>query len=380
MAPGAEAVGEVLEQAAPGVEGGAVAQRLVVARRGAVRCERGVEGFGAQVAQDQAEVVGGVGDGGVAPVDDAGDRPRRRVDEDVLDAEVVVGEHGGAGRVVRRRGGEEGLDRRAVLGRQVRRHVRVGRRGLPQPPGEGRVVDVGEAGHARGGDAVQRGQQPAEGLGDRGGALPAGRFGQVEQGCAGELGVRQATQVRDGQDRLGDRQRGDAGHGGEQPGLAVEPLRVGLAGEADDELAVDVEGHVVEPGAERRHGRGPAARQVGAEDAADVRHGRGLGRHGYSVPSAGAARRRRARETGPRRTDRHSRETRMTEHPELDGMAKALHVSNGDATDLPGTGIAPRASSTGATCCTRARCRTWAPAELRGIRADVPLPGGRRRP
>lgn len=32
----------------------------------------------------------------------------------------------------------------------------------------------------------------------------------------------------------------------------------------------------------------------------------------------------------------------MTEHPELDGMAAALHVSNGDATDLPGTGLAPR--------------------------------------
>jgi hypothetical protein len=32
----------------------------------------------------------------------------------------------------------------------------------------------------------------------------------------------------------------------------------------------------------------------------------------------------------------------MTEHPEVDGMATALHVSNGDATDLPGTGIAPR--------------------------------------
>ena len=58
-----DGVGEVLEQRAAGVEGGALAQGGVAV---AVHGERGVERQRADVAQDQAEVVGGIDDGCIA--------------------------------------------------------------------------------------------------------------------------------------------------------------------------------------------------------------------------------------------------------------------------------------------------------------------------
>ncbi len=53
-----------------------------VAVAGSLAANRDVQGGGPEVAVEEAEVIGGIDDRGIAPVDDAGHRPRGGVDED----------------------------------------------------------------------------------------------------------------------------------------------------------------------------------------------------------------------------------------------------------------------------------------------------------
>jgi hypothetical protein len=101
---------EVLERGADRVRAGAVADAVVLGV-----CAGGVEQDRrerrvADVAQQPAEVERRVGDRGVAPVDDAGERRRRRVGEQVLGAEVRVAQARRRGPGGRRRR-EQRLDR-----------------------------------------------------------------------------------------------------------------------------------------------------------------------------------------------------------------------------------------------------------------------------
>ena len=86
---GPVAVGEVFQEAASGVEGSAFAESGDVA--GLVAGQGGGQRGRAEVAVEEAEVAGGVRECGVAPVDDAGDRPGGRDDQDMLDSQVIVG-------------------------------------------------------------------------------------------------------------------------------------------------------------------------------------------------------------------------------------------------------------------------------------------------
>src|SRR5262249_22001612 len=106
---GLDAVGQVFQEAASGVEGDAVMEGCCVVCL--VAGQGGGQRGRAEVAVEEGGGAGGggVGECGVAPVDDAGDCLSGRADQDMLDSQIVVGEHQavvGLGR----RGGQERLD------------------------------------------------------------------------------------------------------------------------------------------------------------------------------------------------------------------------------------------------------------------------------
>src|SRR5262249_17605744 len=88
---GLDGVGEVFHEAASGVEGDAVMESCCVACL--VAGQGGGQRGRAEVAVEEGEVAGGVGECGVAPVDDAGDCLSGRADQDMLDSQIIVGEH-----------------------------------------------------------------------------------------------------------------------------------------------------------------------------------------------------------------------------------------------------------------------------------------------
>jgi hypothetical protein len=246
---GLDAIRQVLHHAAPGVEDGAVTKRHHVVDAGSIAGDCGVESGRTEVAVQQAEVAGRVDDGGVAPVDDAGDRPRDRVDQHVLDPQIIVGERG---RVPRRwwRGGQEGLNGSAVRHRHRVGDRGIGLRGLLSPLRRRLVVGAHQRGHPIDRDGMQRGEQLAKPGGDGAGLDRPLRLRHVQEGHAWELAVGQATLLRDREAREGDRQRRDGRDGGKQAGLpahARSPARrVGFLAEAHQQLAVDLVRAVVQ--------------------------------------------------------------------------------------------------------------------------------------
>src|SRR5947209_17324843 len=60
---------------------------------GSIAGEGRIQAVGAEIAIQQAEVIGRVGDGRVTPVDDASDGAGHGIDEYVFDAQIVVRKH-----------------------------------------------------------------------------------------------------------------------------------------------------------------------------------------------------------------------------------------------------------------------------------------------
>jgi hypothetical protein len=128
----------------------------------------GAGGGGAEVAIQQAEVDGRVDDRGIAPVDDAGHPPGARVDQDMLDAGIVVGEHRhpSAGRRWRL---QERLHGSAVHHRDLPGDHRIGLGRVEPPLIQRPVIDASQRGHELHRRGMQRGEQLAERGGDRAG-------------------------------------------------------------------------------------------------------------------------------------------------------------------------------------------------------------------
>src|ERR1700704_835714 len=85
VSSGLNAIRQVLEDTAPGIEDGAFRESRDVVDVRSIAANGDAESAGAKVAVEQPEVAGRIDDGGIAPVDDAGHRPRDWGDEHGFD-------------------------------------------------------------------------------------------------------------------------------------------------------------------------------------------------------------------------------------------------------------------------------------------------------
>ena len=281
--PVSDAVPQVLEDAAAGVELGAgsccdIGSRWccdIGARRLAGTCVPGECGFGGvrpKVPQDQAEVVGGVHHGRVAEIDDAGHLEGDGVDKHVLDAEIVVGEDD----LVRRLGRflmQEGLYPRPEWCRHLAGDRRITLLGVRQPMRHRIIVDIDELLDQLERNRVQGGEESAEATGDGQQQRLSLVQPQVEQRDTGELAIGQHPPGREDRNRNG--QRSKPADDGQQSCLQVHAgrpqRRVVRLAHPHHELVIHQVRDIVQTGTQQRDVVDPIPGQLDGQHVSDLR-------------------------------------------------------------------------------------------------------------